>query len=346
MRTVIGLLDDTGELRATLHELKELGIPTDQISILSRDASVGKDMEGLLLKPVTVGGLGSVAAGGAMLALLTPSTAEANTEALVSALMKMGVPREEALAYVDGVKSGLTLEAAIVEDDEAGAALDVMQAHTHEVTAALGGTEATGTVEVKIPVIKEELRVGKREVPAGGVRISTHVIEKPVVEEIALRAERIFVERRPTDQPLEELGDAFKEKTIELTAVSEEPVVAKRARVVEEVVVRKETEARTETVHETVRKTDVAVRTIPPFEPSGYREHFQRLQAQLGGDLAFETYEPAYRFGHELRTTPRYEGRDWAPIEADVRSTWEKGRPGTWERFRDAIRHAWERATG
>ena len=54
-------------------------------------------------------------------------------------------------------------------------------------------------------------------------------------------------------------GDPFQERTIEVEERGEEAVVSKEARVVEEVVVRKEADQRTETISDTVRKTEVDV---------------------------------------------------------------------------------------
>ena len=54
-------------------------------------------------------------------------------------------------------------------------------------------------------------------------------------------------------------SDAFQERTIEVEERGEEAVVSKEARVTEEVVVRKEAEQHTETVSDTVRKTEVDV---------------------------------------------------------------------------------------
>jgi stress response protein YsnF len=51
----------------------------------------------------------------------------------------------------------------------------------------------------------------------------------------------------------------FQDRTIEATETSEEAVIAKEARVTEEVVISKDTEQRTETVHDTVRRTEVEV---------------------------------------------------------------------------------------
>jgi uncharacterized protein (TIGR02271 family) len=114
--------------------------------------------------------------------------------------------------------------------------------------------------EARIPVIEEELRVGKREVEGGGVRVRTRVVERPVEEAVRLREERVNVERRPVNRPVSEADlTAFREGTFELHERSEEVVVDKAARVVEEVAINKEVAERTETVRDTVRSTDVDV---------------------------------------------------------------------------------------
>jgi stress response protein YsnF len=66
----------------------------------------------------------------------------------------------------------------------------------------------------------------------------------------------------------------FKDRTIEATETSEEAIVGKEARVREEVVVRKEAGERTQTVSDTVRRTEVEVEddrraagTTPPRNP-------------------------------------------------------------------------------
>ena len=85
------------------------------------------------------------------------------------------------------------------------------------------------------------------------------MVEKPVEESINLRTEHVTVERR---QPIEGAtpgAGAFEEAVIEVRETTEEPVVAKTARVVEEVVIGREATERTETVKETVRREDVEV---------------------------------------------------------------------------------------
>lgn len=114
--------------------------------------------------------------------------------------------------------------------------------------------------EQSIPVVEESVRVGKREVDRGGVRIRSYVMENPFQQDVTLHDERVNVERRPVDRPAGAVpGDAFRERTIEVTATGEEPVVQKEARVTEEVVISKDARERTETVHDTTRKTKVEV---------------------------------------------------------------------------------------
>lgn len=109
-----------------------------------------------------------------------------------------------------------------------------------------------------IPVIEEELQVGKREVQSGGVRIKSRIIEKPVEEKIRLRSENVSINRKPADRAAtKDEMDNFKEGTVEVTETHEKPVVNKDSRVVEEVNLEKNVNEREETIKDTVRGTHV-----------------------------------------------------------------------------------------
>ncbi len=110
-----------------------------------------------------------------------------------------------------------------------------------------------------IKVMEERLRVGKREVAKGAVRVRSYVVERPVEEQVRLHEERIQIERRPVDRAVTDADTAFQERTVEARATSEEAVVSKEARVVEEIGLHKDVSERTETVRDTVRKTEVDV---------------------------------------------------------------------------------------
>ena len=110
-----------------------------------------------------------------------------------------------------------------------------------------------------IPVVKEELDVGKRA-SERRYRIRTYVVERPVEEAVTLRDERVIIEHRPVAGE-RAVGDAElpRQREFEVIERHEEPVVAKQTRRVEDVVVRKEADERTEVVRDTVRETKVDV---------------------------------------------------------------------------------------
>jgi stress response protein YsnF len=124
-----------------------------------------------------------------------------------------------------------------------------------------------------IPIVKEELEVGKRQVERR-YRIRTHVIETPVEEQVHLRDERVVLERRPATGTTPVSTDALQEHEFEVIERHEEPVVEKRARAVEEVVVHKEAKERLDTVRDTVRETKVDVdKSAPTDKPSLAQTH-------------------------------------------------------------------------
>jgi uncharacterized protein (TIGR02271 family) len=140
----------------------------------------------------------------------------------------------------------------------------------------IGGSTATREMhegETAVPVMEEQLNVGKRQVEGGGVRVRTKVEEKPVEAQVKLQEETVRVDRRPVDRPATEADFARAQGgTIEATETKEVPVVNKQAKVVEEVIVGKEARERTETVRDTVRKTDVDVEKVNPTDDAKSRQ--------------------------------------------------------------------------
>jgi len=183
------------------------------------------------------------------------------------------------------------------------------------------GNVGTARTQEAIPIVQEQLKVGKRAISNGGVRVHTRVTETPVQEQIGLREEQVHVERRPVDRPVTDADKVFQDRTIEATATREEAVVSKEARVVEEVAISKEASERTETVRDTVRKTDVEVEKIDT-DPQ---------------------YAPAREFASTFFADDRYKGRDWNEIEPEAQQSFEKTRPGQWTQFKDAIRSRYNR---
>ena len=121
------------------------------------------------------------------------------------------------------------------------------------------GTARAGDTEQVIPISEETLDIGKREVDRGTTRVRRYVVERPVEEQIRLRDETVSVFRRPASGSAAAGADAFQDREVVVNETSEQAVVGKTARVVEEVVVQKGVQERVETVRDTVRHDEVEV---------------------------------------------------------------------------------------
>ncbi|MEO8072589.1 MAG: YsnF/AvaK domain-containing protein [Acidobacteriota bacterium] len=117
--------------------------------------------------------------------------------------------------------------------------------------------------EVALPVIEEQMVVGKQVVNRGGVRVHTSVTERPVEAKVNLKEEKVNVERHKVDRAVTDADmKNFKEGEFDVTTKAEKAVVGKTAKVVEEVVVGKEVTDKQKTVSGTVKRTDVEVDEI------------------------------------------------------------------------------------
>ena len=177
---------------------------------------------------------------------------------------------EDTHAYNEGISRGHTLLTANVPDEHAENATRLLEGsnavdldRTQDAWRSEGWTGASARAdtggEQVIPILEEQLVVGKREVERGGVRVRSYVVETPVSESIGLREEHVSIERRPVDRAVTTADAGFQDREIELTETAEEAVVAKNAVVREELTVRKDVTERTEEVRDTVRHTEVEV---------------------------------------------------------------------------------------
>ncbi len=292
-------------------------------------------------------------------------------------LVKAGLPQEDAEYYAHGLERGQTLIAINAPDNSAQRAFELLNSYeASKVTESkrpwseLNSTSSQRNVrttgnsqldvngnQVVLPVVEEELLVGKRQVERGGVRVNSSVSEQPVEERINLREEQVNIERHAVNRPVGEADlSAFKEGMIEITTTAEEAVVAKQARVVEEVVIDKSVQDRTETIRDTVRRTDVQVERIgtahsAEADMQGYsafdqdfRQHYKANLANTG--YSYDEYVPVYQYGYNLSTDQRYQGSNWNTVEPDAQRGWEETNPGTWDQFKDSVHYSWEKARG
>jgi hypothetical protein len=93
-------------------------------------------------------------------------------------------------------------------------------------------------------------------------------------------------------------------------------------------------------------------RTTMPDEYMEYEDEFRSdYEAKYAASgTSYSEYEEAYRYGVSAASDERYTRRNWDDtMETELRQDWEgrsSGGHDTWERFKLAVRHGWERVTG
>ncbi len=224
------------------------------LDILDNDGAVNLDeRESQWRSEGWTGSAGATALSGAAVGTAGTAAGLVSTTGTTSASRAVG-------SSAAGTASALTGSASNYEADMAAraAALGTLTS-TERVTQERGTASlASGRDEV-IPVYEEQLRVGKRDVSHGRVRLRSYVVETPVSEQVSLHSETVSIDRRPVDRPVSATDALFQDRVIEADERVEEAVVSKEARVKEEITLRKSAEDRVETVSDSVRSTKVDV---------------------------------------------------------------------------------------
>jgi len=268
-QTITAFFDSRADATKAVEKLAEAGITRTSIRLLP-------EQEGLS---------GS--------AVASPYDYDRDEKGFWATLGDMLIPEEDRATYSEGMHRGGTTVIVTVDEAEVERAADILEEHgsvnmdereeswrqegwsgyrfaaggsgsaagtsAAHVPLAAGTSDRAGTQ--RIPIVEEKMRVGKRQVEGGRVKVRSYVVETPVEEQVALRQETVHVERRPVDRELSDATDAnaFRDRTIEVEERDEEAVVSKEARVKEEVVVSKQVEQRTQTVSDKVRRTEVDI---------------------------------------------------------------------------------------
>ncbi|MGA8027675.1 MAG: YsnF/AvaK domain-containing protein [Bryobacteraceae bacterium] len=272
--------------------------------------------------------------------------------------------------YENAVRSGNVLLSVDTDDDNIDQAAEILNSHSpidvhRQSSGASSANQTAGRASStrgaqtgqsqSIPVVEEELRVGKRSVLRGGVRVYSRVVEQPVEETVNLREERVRVERQPVNREVNESDlRAGRDQVIEVQEYAEEPVVSKTARVVEEVRVNKEATERTEKVKDTVRRTEVNVENLDQSSgrtgsndeiDADFRRHFTSAHGTSG--VTYDDYAPAYRYGYQSASDPRFRGKSFDEVESDLESGYARQYPNSgWDRVKNSIRYGWDKVTG
>lgn len=362
-KTVVALFDDFEDVNESIRELIDRGYHRDDISIIANDADQRYSRylyRGGVMEPpdesgaaegagvgasigALVGGVGGILAGiGALvipvigpvvaagpLAVALSGLAGAGagalagglTGGLIGALVDLGVPEETAGYYSEGVRRGGTLVAVRTENDRADDVRSILNRHgpvdLAERSEAWQRTGWTGTDQTLYALSDEDDRAFRHHFE------STPYARREGYERFA-PAYRYGFQMGSTP--------GFSDRTWE------------------------EAESNLRTHWENhrygawdefrgaihfgyARASERNERDFAAFEDH-FRSRFNETPHARGEDYA--QFRPAYRFGWNMGTNPRYFEYEWPDIEEDLRQNWEDRYPGTWEEYQYAVREGWE----
>ncbi|UYZ59502.1 YsnF/AvaK domain-containing protein [Hymenobacter latericus] len=287
-QTVIGMFDDANQARQAAQQLESMGVTRDHIDISAQnttgttsasttssttnDDSISGFFRSLFTSDDEVSRYSEVARRGAMVTVHASDQMEAQRAAEVLDRCGAVDVDERAQQY----RSGWTGMGAQSMSQQSMGQQQNLTAGTDATASGTSSRDMVGrgadVTDQSIPIIEENLQVGKREVETGAMRLRSRIVERPVEEHLRLRQEHAWIERNPVNRPASEADiQNFREGEIEITERAEVPVVNKEARVVEEVRLGKEVEERDETIRDTVRRTDVDVERLNSDDPMRQR---------------------------------------------------------------------------
>lgn len=232
--TIIAMYDDANKAKQVVEEIVRTGISREAVDVLQGNGN--------------------------------------GSSSVVGKLTDCGVEEREAKIFAEALGDGGSMIAVQAPEDSAEDTFEIMNRHgardLDQLVAEAEGPEQKQEQQKSVPVVEEQVSIGKRKVLRGGVRVTSKVTERPVEETVKLREETVEVEQNKADRKLspEEAEKAFKEQQVELAETAEEAVISKEARVVGEVSLSKSAAEREETVQATARRTDVKVEEIEADE--------------------------------------------------------------------------------
>jgi len=144
---------------------------------------------------------------------------------------------------------------------------------------------AEGREEATITLAEEQVKIGKRQVEAGGVRLRKIVRTETVNQPVELKREEAVIERVPAGERATG-GKEFQQEDIFIPLRREEAVVQKEGVVREQVRVRKTAQAEQQDISEQVRKEDVEI------EESGDASRVHGKEAQAANRLREQQERP------------------------------------------------------
>jgi hypothetical protein len=360
-RTVVAIYDDFQTANAAVRDLVDNGFPRDNISLIANNNSGEYGYTGTASTPATTGtesvadetgtgagvgagigaaiggiggllvglgaltipGIGPVIAAGPLAVALSTLTgagvgavAGGVTGGLLGALIGLGIPEEEAGYYAEGVRRGGVLVTVQAEDQSTDQVMDILNHHN--------------------PVDMNQRVSTWRQQGWKGYDPNAQT-QKPPASQTMNQPMGTSVDRPMNEPPGQPVNIPINPDVTQPNQSTRQEQSFNRDQDMD--MSGDETQWQSQGMQ---RTGNYATQFDPEYDV--YRTHYNTYLADTG--YPYDYYLPAYHYGYDLAGDTRYQNSSWDAIEPNIRQDWERQHPGTWDRFKAAIRNAWQDVTG
>jgi hypothetical protein len=380
MRTVVGLYDRFEDAHNAVQELRNQGFGGEDINFISRDAkgdylrelqgvnpietektaggatagvgigAVLGGFAGLLagLGALAIPGIGPVIAAGPIVSALAGAGLGAVSGGILGALVDMGIPKEHAHIYAEGVRRGGTLVTVRTEDQQVDRVLGILNRfHPLDIEKHSQGWKQKNWSSFNPAA--EPLEQNAMEYNRS-INQMSETPDRPVVENRPLPDARYQGQAVPVtgentepvrNNPDLDYGDLGDQNIEQRHSTEVDPGNWHEEDMGRPPIPR--TGAPSVDVHIPSAQSDIA-RSEPldwgRYEPI-FKDHYQRIYVSRGHN--YDYFQPAYQFGYDFAQQPRYRDLDWNFVEPEMRAEWQRrGERNSWEEIKDAVRYAWD----
>lgn len=287
-------------------------------------------LAGLLLGlgAFAIPGVGPIIGAGPLVAALVGAGIGAASGGLLGALVGWGVPETEAGYYAEGVRRGGTLVAVRTPENMTDRVVEVMNMYNpvdvQQRSAEWRSSGWAGYDEKAEPYTAEQIdtwRAGQMAPDTGmshstmptGTAASTRATSQPMSDRV-----RVWPDRSDTRTATATAGPGMSDTARQMDIV--------------------EDDERYEAGEVWVDRV-MGERNYESFGPT-FHSHYSTTYATTG--RPYSAYEPSYRFGYDLASDERYQGREWDDLAGDAARDWGSRFDQAWDEVKDNVRYAWE----
>jgi hypothetical protein len=196
-KSVVGLFDENTNIDAVIRDLDEIGIPKRHVHALARADALERHGRSWTERVAAFFGFAGEERERELGAAYADAMNEGDTLLIVDVEDAMADRTATVLNQHGALDVGRRIQPSAPKLETAAKARAIPAPPASRTIPITTARPAAATAEASIPVMQEEIEIGKPTVERAGVRVHSHAEQMPLEEVIRLREEHVEVEPSP-----------------------------------------------------------------------------------------------------------------------------------------------------